>query len=221
MDLVHTVYEPAGDGPHPTIIALHGWGSSSLDLLSIAPYIAGGRFMMICPQGPLEVPIGPVLGYGWFPIRMGTPPDPTQVAEAARRAAAFVDSATRRHPVDPSKLVLLGFSQGGVMAYQIALQHPEKFSALVGISTWFPPELKDAAGAKAHALMRIPTMVQHGRADDMIEISRARESAQYLRELQVPLTYREYDCGHEIGGQGISDLSEFLERRVLSQIISR
>ena len=220
MDLIHTVYEPAGGGPHPAIIALHGWGSNSFDLLSVAPYIAGGRFMVICPQGPLEVPIGPIVGYGWFPIRMGTPPNPAQVSEAADRTAAFIDSAIRRYPVEPRKLVLLGFSQGGVMAWRIAFRQPEKFAAVVGISTWFPPELKDAAATKADALSRMPAMVQHGRADDMIEIARARESAEHLRELQVPLDYHEYDCGHEITAQGISDLSAFLERKVLSPIIA-
>jgi phospholipase/carboxylesterase len=220
MELIHTVYEPAGDGPHPAIIALHGWGSNSLDLLSLAPYIAGGRFMVICPQGPLEVPIGPIVGYGWFPIRMGTPPEPAQVSEAAERTAGFIETALKRYPVDPRKLVLLGFSQGGVMAYRIAFRRPEMFAALIGISTWFPPELKETAVANTDALSRMPTMVQHGRADDMIELSRARESVEHLRELRIPLVYREYDCGHEITARGISDLTEFLETKVLSPIIA-
>jgi phospholipase/carboxylesterase len=220
MDLVHTVYEPAGDGPHPAIIAFHGWGSNSLDLLSLAPYLAGGRFMVVCPQGPLEVPIGPIVGYGWFPIRMGTPPEPARVSEAVERASAFIDAAVRRYPVEPRKLVVLGFSQGGVMAWRVAFREPEKFAAVVGISTWFPPELKDMARAKSEALSRMPAMVQHGRADDMIEIGRARESVEHLRELHIPLTYREYDCGHEITAQGISDLSNFLEQKILSPIIA-
>src|ERR1700688_3809831 len=71
MRLIHTLYEPAGDGPHPTLIAMHGFGASALDLLGLAPYIADGRFMVICPQGPMEVPIGPTRGYAWCTIRMG------------------------------------------------------------------------------------------------------------------------------------------------------
>ena len=62
MRLIHTVYEPAGEGPHPTLIAMHGFGANALDLLGLAPYIADGRFMVICPQGPMEVPIGPTRG---------------------------------------------------------------------------------------------------------------------------------------------------------------
>lgn len=214
MDLVHTLYEPEGAGPHPAIIALHGWGANALDLLGVAPYIAGGRFMAVCPQGHLDVPIGAIQGYGWFPITMGTAPEPEEIEKAARRLTEFINAALERYPIDPRKLVLLGFSQGGVMAYRIAMRQPERFAALVGISTWFPPELKESAASKADALAKLPTLVQHGRADDMIELSRARESVENLRELGVPVAFREYDCGHEISASGISDLTEFLEKKV-------
>jgi phospholipase/carboxylesterase len=123
-----------------------------------------------------------------------------------------------RYPVNRRKLVMLGFSQGGVMAYRMALADPARYAGLVALSTWFSPELKDAI-ADREALERLPTMVQHGRADDMIEIARARSSVEILRELRVPLVYREYDCGHEITADGLQDLSEFLDSKVLSPIV--
>jgi len=39
MRLIHTLYEPAGEGPHPTLIAMHGFGASALDLLGLAPLL--------------------------------------------------------------------------------------------------------------------------------------------------------------------------------------
>jgi phospholipase/carboxylesterase len=216
MDLIHTLYEPAGDGPHPTIIAMHGWGANALDLQGLAPYIAGGKFMVICPQGPLEVPIGAVSGYGWFPIRTGTPPREDQIEESVERVARFVDVAVERYPVNPRKLVMAGFSQGGVMAFRLAFRQPERFAALVGLSTWFPPELKDNI-ANLDAIQQLPTLIQHGRADDAIPLSRAKDSLEHLRELEVPVTFREYDCGHEITASGVEDLSEFLITKVLSR----
>ena len=51
MDLVHTIYEPPGDGPHPTLLVLHGWGANALDLLGLAPHLAAGRFLVLCPAG--------------------------------------------------------------------------------------------------------------------------------------------------------------------------
>ena len=76
MNLIHTIYEPSGAGPHPTILTLHGRGANALDLLGLAPYLCNGKFLMICPQGPLETPIGPgAFGYAWYPMSMGGPPD--------------------------------------------------------------------------------------------------------------------------------------------------
>jgi phospholipase/carboxylesterase len=219
MRLIHTLHEPSGPGPHPTIIAMHGFGASALDLLGLAPYIADGRFMVICPQGPLEVPIGPTRGYAWFPIRMGASPDREAIVEAGEAATGFINEAFARYPIDKRKTVLLGFSQGGMMAYRIAMRNPSRFAALVGISTFFPPDLKDEV-ANAEALEALPTLVQHGRADEMIEIARARASIETLRSLRVPVTFKEYDCGHEITAEGLQDLSAFLIDKVLSPIIA-
>lgn len=219
MKLIHTLFEPAGDGPFSTILALHGWGASALDLLGLAPYIGGGQFLLLCPQGPMEVPIGPgVSGYGWYPISMGGPPREAEMDSAVEAATDFLDAALNCYPIDKGKLALLGFSQGGVMAYSMALRQPERFAALVGISSWFP---EDLAG-KAHnpeALTKLPTLVQHGSADNMIDVARARQSVETLRSLRVPLVYREYDCGHEINARGLQDLSRFLVEKVVSPII--
>lgn len=219
MDLVHAAFEPAGDGLHPTILAMHGWGSNALDLMGLAPYIARGRCLTLCPQGPVEVEIGAVNGYGWYQLRMGATPDMEAMGQAADRLMRFVDAALERYPVDRRKLIVMGFSQGGVMAYNLAIRHPERFAALVALSTWFPEELAEYAGDR-DALEQLPTLVQHGRADDMIEISKARQSVERLRKFKLPLTYREYDCGHEITVDAIQDLSTFLMEKVVQPVIT-
>src|SRR5260370_14805363 len=214
MRLIHTLYEPAGDGAPPTLIARPRFGASALDLLGLAPYIADGRFMVICPQGPIEVPIGPTRGYAWFPLRMGSPPDRDAIDDAAKVATEFLNTALQKYPVDRKKLVILGFSQGGMMAYRLAIRNPSKFAALVAISSYFPPELKNEINDPA-ALEALPTLIQPHRADEMIEVTRARASVESLRSLHLTLTYREYDCGHEITAEELCDLSNFLIEKVL------
>ena len=59
MKLLHTAHVPAGDGPFPTIIALHGWGASAHDLFGLAPILDAGRSLVLCPQGPVPVQTGP------------------------------------------------------------------------------------------------------------------------------------------------------------------
>src|SRR5262249_61684562 len=85
MDLVHAVFVPAGDGPHPAILAMHGWGSNALDLLGLAPYVAGGRCLMLAPQGPVEGEVGGGDGYGWCQLRPGGPPRLCGGGQAAAR----------------------------------------------------------------------------------------------------------------------------------------
>jgi phospholipase/carboxylesterase len=219
MDLIHAAFEPAGDGPHPAILAMHGWGSNALDLMGLAPYIAGGRCLTVAPQGPVEVDIGAINGYGWYQLRIGAPPDLEAMANASDRLMRFIDAVLARYPIERRKLVVMGFSQGGVMAYNLAIRHPERFAALVAISTWFPEELADCARNR-DALAQLPTLVQHGRADDMIEVAKARSSIERLRTFKMPLTYREYDCSHEITVDAIRDISSFLTEKVLQPVIA-
>jgi len=220
MKLIHTAFEPKGEGPFPAIVALHGWGASAFDLLGLAPYVANGGFLMLCLQGPMELPLGQgAVGYGWFPISMGgARAADSEIETVVEAASEFVDEALKRYPIDPSKLALLGFSQGGVMAYRLALRQPQRFAALAALSSWFPPELVDKV-VDREALKRLPTMIQHGSRDEAIDVSRGRESVETVRGLRIPVVYREYDCGHEITAQGLRDLSQFLNEKVISPII--
>jgi phospholipase/carboxylesterase len=218
MRLVHAAYEPSGDGPFPTIFAMHGWGSNAMDLLGLAPFVAGGRFLVICPQGPHEVEIGAINGYGWYQMRPGSSPDAERVAPAVEQLRTFIKEASARYPVDQHKVVALGFSQGGMMAYNLAMKWPETFAALVGIGTAFPDYLADSIPDRSREIIQqLPTMVQHGRADPMLEIARARKSVEIMRSLKMPVTFREYDGGHEVTADGIRDLSAFLMEKVVER----
>ena len=215
MELIHTLYHPAGSGPFPTVLTLHGRGANAFDLLGLAPYISGGRFLMICPQAPLETPIGPeAVGYAWYPMSNGGSPDTEAILSSQKKLQAFLDECLKRYPIDPRKLVMLGFSQGGVMSYSLALQNPERFAALAVLSSWLPKELLPRLNVTA-AVRSLPTLVQHGTQDPMIQVERARTSVELLRELRAPLTFREYAMGHEINGRSLADLSAWLDEKVL------
>jgi phospholipase/carboxylesterase len=187
-----------------------------MDLLGLAPHLCGGKFLMICPQGPLETPIGPgMTGYAWYPMSMGGPPDVDRILSSREQLAAFLDQCLARYPIDSKKLALLGFSQGGGMAYSLALAKPERFTALAVLSSWLPRELASKLTI-SDGVRTLPTLVQHGSNDATIEVARARDSVERLRQLKVPLTYREYDMGHEITPRSLGDLSAWLEEKVLS-----
>ena len=82
---MYAAHVPAGDGPFPAILALHGWGASAHDLMGLSPFLHGGRALVLCPQGPIQVPIGSgMVGYGWFPLKSGTPTDPAYEKSVGR-----------------------------------------------------------------------------------------------------------------------------------------
>jgi phospholipase/carboxylesterase len=215
MQHIHTLFSPPGDGPHPTLLALHGWGANALDLLGLAPYICGGRFLILCPQGAVQTPIGPgAVGYGWFPRTSDGPPDIPAILAARAQLCTFVEAACARYAVERTRLVVLGFSQGGVMAYSLALAEPQRFAALVAMSTWLPTALTDNLSGDG-AIQHLPILVQHGARDDRVQVERARQAVEALRQWRMPLTYREYDMGHEINARSLAELSAWLQEKVL------
>jgi len=214
VNLIHTIYQPPGSGPHPTILTLHGRGANAFDLLGLAPYLCGGKFLIICPQAPLETPIGPdAVGYAWYSMSLGGPPDVQRMLSSQQQLQSFLDQCLTRYPIDEKKLLVLGFSQGGVMAYSLALANPARFAALAVLSSWLPEELVSRLNV-GDAVQSLPTLVHHGTQDPTIEIARARSSVERLRELKVPLTFREYEMGHEIRPRSLADLSAWLEKNV-------
>jgi phospholipase/carboxylesterase len=217
VQLAHTVYEPSSAGLHPTLLTLHGRGANAFDLLGLAPYLCGGRFLMICPQAPLETPIGPdAMGYAWYSMSLGGAPDVEGMLSSQRQLQTFLDECLKRYPIDVKKLLILGFSQGGVMAYSLALAQPQRFAALVALSSWLPKELTPHLKI-TDAVQSLPTLIHHGTQDSTIEVERARDSVQRLRELKLPLTFREYEMGHEIRPRSLLDLSAWLEEKVLDK----
>jgi phospholipase/carboxylesterase len=220
MRLLHTAHVPAGDGPFPTIVALHGWGANAHDLLGLAPYLHGGRALVVCPEGPVSFAIGPgQQGHGWFPITGGAPPDPAEFARGKAALVGWLDEALARYPVDRRKLVLLGFSQGGVMAYDLALREPERFAGLVALSSWLPQGLVGAIPRQpGHAML--PAFVCHGTRDPMLPVAMGRASRDGLLALGVPTLYREYEMAHEIRPEALRDLVDWLDTKVLRPVLA-
>jgi phospholipase/carboxylesterase len=219
MELLYTAHVPAGDGPFTTIIALHGWGASAHDLVGLAPIFDGGRSLVLCPQGPLAFQAGPEqVGYGWFPLESGEPTDPAEVRKGADALQRFIDEAFAVYPVDRRKVAIAGFSQGGVMAYDLALRNPAAYAGLVALSSWLPDPMAESVPASPE-LATLQTLVIHGTKDSMISIDLARESRDALTKLGVSANYHEYEMGHEINPEALRTLISWLDEKVVNPVL--
>jgi phospholipase/carboxylesterase len=219
VDLLYAAHVPDGDGPHPLVLLLHGWGASAHDLLGLAPVLHGGRALVLCPQGPLAFQAGPgMVGYGWFPLVPGRPPDLAAIEQARQRVESFLEGALARYPVDRKRIVLGGFSQGGFMAYLMALRAPERFAGLMALSSWLPAELAKAI-PRSPDHERLPALVIHGSDDTMVPIARAYTSRDALLALGVPTVFREYPMGHEIRTDALREIVRWLDEKVLSPVV--
>jgi len=218
MDLLYTAHIPPGDGPHPTILLLHGWGASAHDLLGLAPFLHGGEALVLSPQGPVAFEIARgMLGYGWWPITQSREIDPSAFDAARQLLREFLDEACKRYPVDRRKLVVAGFSQGGVMAYDLALSDPGRFAGLIALSSWLPEPI-DAGIPTQEEHRNFPALVIHGTQDPMIPVERAQESRKCLLARGVNVQYREFEMQHEVSPEALREVVLWLEEKVFQLI---
>lgn len=211
MTLVHTVSHPGGVGPQPTLIAFHGYGADAHDLISLSSFLASGKLLMICPQG--EVRIEPSsAAFSWYRFVPPDEPAPEEIERATSAAWDFIDLAVERYDADPQRLAILGFSQGGSMAYRLGFERPERFVGVSAIATSLPSEI----GSLPHlnsAQQALPVFVQHGSDDPTVRIERGREARERLDALGNGPEYQEYDrMGHGINGTAAQHLSEWLAK---------
>ena len=213
MDLLYTAHVPPGDGPFPTVIALHGWGASSHDLLGLAPILHGGGALVLCPQGPVAFQIAQgVLGFGWWPITNTREIDPREFGRAREALRKFLGDAQARYPIDRRKIVPMGFSQGGVMAYDLVLSEPERFAGLVALSSWLPDPV-DAAIPSQEEHKNFPALVIHGTQDPMFPLSAGRTLARRVPHgTWLPIAGMGHDLPEPLWPTLVSAIAHHAER---------
>ena len=96
------------------------------------------------------------------------------------------------------------------MAYSLGLPEPDRFAGMCILSSWLREGTLSALGV-ADRVDSLPTLVHHGKRDELIDLARAQHSITLLEKLHVPVDYTEYDMGHEITSRSLADLSQWLE----------
>ena len=209
--LLRPALERAGaDAPVPGLLMLHGRGADEADLMGLEGAL-DPRFTIVSPRAPYR--LGP--GWAWYGMPQVGKPDADTFLASLEDLREFVAGLPAAYGIDPARLYILGFSQGAIIGSVLAMVVPEAVSGVVMHSGYVPQalgniELDVAPGG----LVGKPFFVAHGKYDDVLPVTFARDSHEYLQEVGADVSYREYPIGHSISEESLYDLGEWLTRRL-------
>jgi len=214
MNLTHTVWSPPKNSQHergllPTVFALHGHGANCQDLLGLAPYLASGQILLICPEAEFQIQEG-LPSYTWFNSVNGSRRTTEEFERVTELLSIFIADATSQYNVDPERTIILGFSQGGGLSYQLGLNMPEKFQGLAALSTSLPKETITENHSRTEKLEKLSIFIQHGITDEIVTVDRGRDARDQLENMGLQPKYHEYNMQHQISAESLAELSEWI-----------
>jgi phospholipase/carboxylesterase len=211
-----------GDGP-PTLVLLHGYGSSAEEwgpFTSRIEWPPHGRFVF--PQGPGAYPGNPTIGRAWWPLdlRSHIPPGQSMPDLSGARpqglrmaAERVVDLLTAIDRSVGGPIVLGGFSQGAMVASEVAFRSPTPLAGLVLLSGTV---VNEATWRDGYATRRgLPVFVTHGRMDSVLPFAASDRMRQDLQAAGLDVTWYPFDGRHEMPARVVVELNRFLSQLVL------
>lgn len=196
----------ADDTEMPLVIVLHGRGADANDLADLAPEIDGG-YRFVFPNAPrrFEPYPGMAFGYTWFD---GLPPDPASIAASRALVLELIDALVAKYPTPPGKIILSGFSQGGMMSLDCGYRTGQKLAGIVVMSgALYEGDLPPIRPEP-------PVLIVHGTADEMINVNMARRARRVLEEKGADLDYHEFPMGHHVTGESLDVVRDFIDKRL-------
>lgn len=206
--------EPKSGGqPRQLVILLHGYGSNGADLISLAPHWRGALpdALFLAPNAPERCP-GMAGGFQWWGLSDFSRP---ALIAGARRAAptldAFIDQQLAHYGLADDRVVLVGFSQGTMMALHVGPRRERQLAGILGYSGM----LADIAGLAREMKTRPPVLLVHGSADPIVPVGAIHEAKAELHRLGFDVaTHVSTGLGHSVDPAGL-DLGRKFVGRVL------
>jgi phospholipase/carboxylesterase len=211
--LLETVEIETGREPRAAIIWLHGLGADGHDFEPVIPELGmpaapGVRFVF--PHAPLQ-PVtinGGAVMRAWYDVTGDGRQDAAGIYSSQARVEALI-ARERARGIAARSIVLAGFSQGGAVALQTGLRHPERLAGILALSTYLP--LPDTVAKEASKANRdVPIFMAHGTQDPLIPLSWAARSRDHLTSLGFAVEWREYPMSHSVCAEEIADVGRWL-----------
>jgi phospholipase/carboxylesterase len=212
LSLQHIVRKSTITKNAPLVIMMHGYGSDENDLFSFSSELPEELFI-ISVRAPY--PMQPY-GNAWYAINFdedqGKWNDNEQATESRDLIAKFIDEAVAEYPVDKTNITLLGFSQGTILSYAVALTYPEKVKNIVALSGYINKDiLPEDMDKKDYSHLEF--YCSHGSVDQVIPVAWARQIAPFLNSLHIKHKYSEFPVGHGVAPQNFFEFKDWLSTR--------
>jgi phospholipase/carboxylesterase len=198
------------------VVFLHGYGANGDDLIGIGrqwqAWLPDTAF--VSPHAPERLPQMPS-GRQWFALTFRDPHERWRGVTNARPALdAFLDAELARHALTDDRLILVGFSQGTMMALHTGLRRPRPPAAIVGYSGLLVLEHgKGPESLKEEKLGRPPVWLSHGDADEVIPLDALLMSSEALAAADIPCEWHiAFGVGHGIDGEALRQGGLFAAR---------
>jgi phospholipase/carboxylesterase len=197
---------PAAGAVEGALVLFHGRGADEDDLFPLLDLLDPGRRLVAAtPRGPLSLPPG---GAHWYALGGIGTPEPTTFWGSFEAAGAWLDGFLAEHGVTHERLVVGGFSQGGVMSYALGLGRGRpRPAAIVALSCFIP----SVEGFELDLSPPLPPVaIGHGTLDNVIGVEWGRRARARLEAAGAEVLYRETPMFHQIDPEFIREVSDWI-----------
>ena len=203
------VYVPADaqDGV-PVVVLLHGRGADGTDLFSLRRYLPPS-WAVIAPDAPFPAaPWGYGPGRAWYRYLGGTTPEPASFEESLNAIERLLKEIPSTVGHEPGAITVGGFSQGGTVSLAFALTHPQQVLNVLNFSGFLADH--PAVTASPATVRNARVFWGHGTGDPAIPFAFAVAGREALRDAGADLHARDYDMGHSISPDELTDAVAWL-----------
>jgi len=202
--------------PDAAVIWLHGLGADGHDFEPIVPELrlpSSPAVRFVFPHAPIR----PVTLNGGMPMRAwydiisldGIRKEDEAGIRASQALVEGLIAREKARGIPVRRIVLAGFSQGGVLALQTGLRHAERLAGIMALSTYLP--LAATLAAERSQINRdLPIFMAHGTQDPMIGMDKATASRDALGALGYVVAWHTYPMPHSVCAAEIGDISAWL-----------
>jgi phospholipase/carboxylesterase len=195
---------------NPLLLLLHGYGSNDSDLFSFASELPD-EYYVISARAPYDLQYG---SYAWYAINFDADQnkfsDHDQAILSRDLVVKFIEELKIKFPIDSSNITLIGFSQGSILSYSIALSYPNIVQRVGALSGYLNLDI-NSENYQNNDFSNLKIFASHGTVDQVIPVEWARKTDPILKSLGINSTYKEYPIGHGVSPQNFFDLKDWLQ----------